>query len=131
MRVIPAALFWMMLAGMAQAKIYLCSVATDPSMGGYISNVYVIDVDEKNQRIIVDDAVIEYFLQGPVEAFTPRISATTISFNWDVLALNIEGQRAKLSYRGVLFLRDMTFRVSMKPIDYGNSFDGHGRCRSK
>ena len=119
------------MAGAAQARTYLCKVATNPSQGGYITEVYAFDVDEKAQKIIVDDGVIEFFNKGPIEAFGAKVTPAKITFNWDLFALTEAGQRAKLSYRAVLFLRDMTLRISMRPIGYADDFEGYGKCRAK
>lgn len=131
MRVITVALCaWAAMAGAVAAKTYLCKVAINPSQLGYITDVYAIDIDEKAKTVVVDDRVIEYFNKGPIEAFSPNITPAKITFNWDLFAVNDDGQRAKLSYRGVLFLRDTRFRVTMRPIGYANDFEGEGKCKA-
>ena len=132
MRLISVALCaWAVMVGQASAKTYLCNVETNPSQWGYITDVYAFDVDEKAKTVVVDDGVIEYFHKGPIAAFSPNITATKITFNWDLFALNGSGQRAKLSYRAVVFLRDMTIRISMRPIGYVDDFEGYGTCKAK
>lgn len=132
MRILTASLCALILmAQAASAKTYLCQMAPGGDVGGYITEVYAFDVNEKTQKVVVDDGVIEYFNNGPLEAFSAKITAAKITFNWDVKAVNGSGQRTKLSFRAALFMADMRLRISMRPIGYTNDYEAYGKCRAK
>jgi hypothetical protein len=131
MRAVLAALL-LCAPAFAQAApvVYLCAVDTGRSSGAFQPQI-VIAHDAAQGIVSVNDALIQGVTGGPLLAEVASDNATRIVFRWTVPNVpNTAGQQASLAYRATIFKADGRLQISMRPLNFDNSFNGTGSCRT-
>lgn len=118
------------LPAFAQAApvVYVCSVENSRAAGAFQPQV-VIAHDAAGRIVSVSDALIQGVTGGPLLGELATDNATRIVFRWTVPNVpSRSGQIASLSYRATIFKADGRMDISMKPLNYDNSFTASGTC---
>ena len=121
------------LPSLAQAApvVYVCSVDSGRT-GGVFQSQIVIAHDAADRIVSVNDALIQGVTGGPLLGDVATDNATRIVFKWTILNVpSGTGQLASLSYRATIFKDDGALQISMRPLNYENSFNGSGSCKTE
>ncbi len=109
--------------------VYVCGVDNSRASGAFQAQV-VIAHDAADRIVSVSDALIQGVTGGPLLGELATDNATRIVFKWTVRNVpNTSGQNASLSYRATIFKADGRLEMSMRPLNYDNSFSASGTCR--
>lgn len=112
----------------AQATVFKCTVSSDQENLGYITDLYVIDLDDTSGKLSVTDTLTRYSVGEPVDAEVSSRTDKKLVFNWSVFAVNGAGQAAKVNFRSTLFFGSGTFRVAAMLQGYAGDFEAWGTC---
>jgi hypothetical protein len=121
------------LPTLAQAApvIYVCTVDTGRTTGAFQQQI-VIAHDEAERIVSVNDALIQGVTGGPLLGEVASDNDRRIVFKWTIRNVpNNSGQLASLSYRATIFKDDGELQISMRPLNYDNSFNGIGSCKTE
>jgi hypothetical protein len=129
MRQFHVALF-VCLPSLAQAApvVYVCNVDTGRTTGAFQSQ-FVIAHDAEPRIVSVNDALIQGVTGGPLLGEVATDNGTRIVFTWTIPNVpSTSGQIASLVYRTTIFKADGKMQISMRPLNYDNSFNATGTC---
>jgi hypothetical protein len=132
MRHLLAAVF-VCLPCLAQAApvVYVCTVDTGRTTGAFQDQI-VIAHDAAERIVSVNDALIQGVTGGPLLGEMVSENDRRIVFKWTVRNVpNTTGQVASLSYRATIFKADGELQISMRPLNFDNSFNGIGSCQTE
>ena len=114
----------------AQATVLNCTMAMTAGGGGWITNLYVFEYDEKAGKARVIDGVIDRFVGEPIPAKMSESTAKKLVFSWNVQMTNGSGQQTKMQYRAAIIKGDKSITVRATPGGgYDNSFEDRGKCK--
>jgi hypothetical protein len=128
-----AALIAAMLAGAAEAKRFDCRFASGAArMGGWISDIVVLDHEPGADTALVNDAVINAFVGVPIEAKVVANTRARTTYAWEVpteASSGASAQRAVMLYRLSYYKDGRPATITAQPRGYDNSFNADGNCR--
>jgi hypothetical protein len=119
--------FW---AGMATAQTTLLCEIDARSAQGWIAPQIAFAIDGEAGRAVVSDGIILGFVGGPVEGRLVSDNAARTVVAWTVRGKDGAQQSATLEYRATIMKADNAIAVTMRPVQYDNSFRAAGQCRA-
>jgi hypothetical protein len=114
----------------AEPVVYLCRL--DTNRNGAFQPQLVIAHDAAADVVSVNDALIQGVTGGPLPGTVASDNATRIVFTWTLR--NVQdgrGQQASLVYRATIFRADGRVDMSMRPLNFDNSFTARGTCTTE
>jgi len=118
------------LPSLASALTLECQVPESSAGGGYISDLYVFEYDEKSGKALVADAWIMYIHDAPIAAKVTEDSTKKLAFSWNLIITNSSGQNTKMQYRATYFKGTKEVSVAGTPGGaYDGNFRGRGTCK--
>lgn len=113
----------------AAPVVYVCNIDTNRTNSVFQSQ-FVIAHDVAERVVSVNDALIQGVSGGPLLGDVASENGTRIVFKWTLRNVpNSGGQSASLAYRATIFRADGKLDISMRPLNYDNSFSATGTCR--
>lgn len=117
---------------LSQALTLECNMASTNAGGGYVTDLYVLQYDDKSGDAIVADGLIMYYNKDqPMQAKVAQDNATKLVLTWSVQMTNSSGQTANMQFRASYFKADKSLLVRAVPGgDYSDNFEGRGKCKT-
>lgn len=116
------------------AETYDCKI-NKTSWGGWVTERYIFQVDNKRQSVIVLDAISQKHLAGPVATSVKKMTDRSVRFRWtlrDLPAFNratgASTGTLTITYSGVLNFENNTVLVRGTVVDGGGGSSGEGTC---
>ena len=114
----------------ANALALECSIPTSNSGGGYVTDVYVFDYQEKSGKAVVADGWIMHYHDAPISAKVAQDTDKKLVLTWTLQMTNGSGQQTKMQYRASYFKQNKQLTVPASPGGgYSNLFEGRGKCK--
>jgi activator of HSP90 ATPase len=115
----------------AAPVVYVCEIDLTRTSGAFQQQV-VIAHDAAERVVSVNDALIQGINGGPLLGELASENDRRIVFTWTLRNVpSVSGQIASLKYRATIFKADGELQISMRPLNYDNSFNGAGTCRTE
>lgn len=122
-----AAIAFVLMASVsaASAKTYDCTIKTAKQNLGWIAERIILSHDESG-KILVNDGLIQHYVKQPVDAVVTDDSAARIVYSWKVKIAN--QQPVTMMYRMSIMKADNVAMVTVRPLNYDNTFEARGTC---
>lgn len=105
-----------------------CAVRPGTSNNGWITDRYLISIDDTTGAVSVQDGVINYYEKKPVEGVLIKRTDKQIVVSWRVLVLSSTQKRFKMEYRATYFVAEDRLDLFAKPPGYYETYGAPGRC---
>lgn len=107
-----------------------CKIPSSNAGGGWITELYILQVDEGSSEAIVSDGLIYYYNdEQPLAAKVTENSAKKLVVSWN-LGLSTQGQTTKMQFRATYFKANKSITIRAVPGGgYANDFEGRGTCK--
>jgi hypothetical protein len=116
---------------MAQALTLECKVPATNGGGGYVTELYIFEVNEENGEAIVADGWIMHVHDAPIPAKISDNSKKKLALTWNLVISNNSGQQTKMQYRAAYYKDTKEVVVRAVPGGgYGGTFEGRGKCKT-
>jgi hypothetical protein len=114
---------------LAEPVVYVCKIDTGVTNGAFQSPL-VIAYEAEERLVSVNDALIQGVTGGPLLGEMVSENGQRIVFKWTVRNVRTNtGQQSTLSYRATISKGEGKLQVSMRPLQYDNSFNATGSCQ--
>lgn len=115
---------------LSQALTLECSIADTGAGGGYITELYVFQLDEASGKALAADGWIMHYFDAPIPAKVTDDTAKKLVFSWSLKMTNSSSQQLNLRYRASYFRETGQVTVRASPGGaYSNDFEGRGTCK--
>lgn len=106
-----------------------CKIPPSNAGGGWITELYILQLDESSGQAIVSDGwIMEYNDEQPMLARVSENTAKKLVLRWDI-KMALQGKTTTMQYRASYFKADGTITIRAVPGGYSNDFEGRGRCK--
>lgn len=128
------ALNWVMAAVLAVLPLTVGATTMDCAVNpgnlnkGWITDRYVIRIDDATEAVTVMDGVINQYEKKPVEGVLVKRTAGQIIVSWRVLVLSNTQKRFKMEFRATYFVGENRLDLFAKPAGYYEKYGAPGRC---
>jgi hypothetical protein len=115
----------------ANPTVYVCDTQSN-RQNGAIQDQIVFAHDAAKDEVFVSDLLIQGVVGGPLSGEVASDNDTRVVFSWTLRNVpNNSGQVASLAYRATLFKATGKIDVSVRPLNYDNSFSATGTCATQ
>jgi hypothetical protein len=111
------------------AQTLLCDMAGESSQG-WIAPQIALSINLETGKVSANDMITIGFTGGPVEGEVDSDNASRTVVKWTVRGRDNTQQSATLAYRATIMKADNSIAVTMRPLQYSNSFRAEGTCRA-
>jgi len=105
-----------------------CAVRPGTANNGWITDRYIISLDEASGAVTVIDGVINYYEKKPVEGVLVKRTDKQIIVSWQVLVLSSTQKRFKMDFRATYFVAEDRLDLFAKPPGFYETYGAPGRC---
>lgn len=109
-----------------------CKIPKSNAGGGYITGLYVFQVDESSGKAVAADGLIYYYNdEQPMAVKVADASDKKLVLSWNVQITAGNGQLTKMQFRATYFKGDKSIVIRAVPGGgYSNDFEGRGKCKT-
>jgi hypothetical protein len=126
-------------AGLTAAAVFFCAAApvlaetyncktTGGEVDSWIAPETLVVHEPGAQDAIVNDGIIQRFLETPVTAKVNTDNSKRTTFSWKVKMRNKGGQYTTMLYRLTIMKSDLSASFVAVPQGYSNNFTARGKC---
>lgn len=107
-----------------------CKLNPAARAGGWVTEQYVLQVDEGQGTARIADAVILSYFDAPIEAKLVENTDKKLVLSWRVQTKSVTGQLVNMSYRAAYSKSTKAITVRAVPGGYSNDFEARGTCKT-